>query len=221
MTDLSSLALSVRNLSFSYESCPVLCRISFDLSRGSFTLLLGENGVGKTTLLRICAGLLRVRDDVFLGNKPRDLRIRFSGHDAMLYEQLSVEENLQFFFALEHERVPERAFQDWQLSSLRAKRVIELSRGQRQRVSLFRSLYLPADLLILDEPTSHLDARTSALLYQTLAEHREHHASTTLLSTHNPREFSDQITDRLLLSAGTLSQVPDDPLGASCSGEAR
>jgi ABC-type multidrug transport system ATPase subunit len=164
---------------------PVLDELDLVLEPGTSVLLRGRNGVGKTTLLRIAAGMImpdRGAIEVFGLDPERDRseyqrRISLlSAGDRGLYARLSVWRNIEFSVALSlvprSERGPviERALARFSLEDLARRRVDRLSMGQRQRVRLAIALVREPDVVLLDEPSTSLDSDGLALVSAALRE---------------------------------------------------
>jgi heme ABC exporter ATP-binding subunit CcmA len=161
-------AVAVTGLRRDYGDRPVLRDVSIELAAGETLAVLGPNGAGKTTLLRILATLLRPTAgavSVLGAELPRRAwaargRIGYVGHEPLLYRELTVRENLEFNARLHGlERPGERIAELLeQVGLARGGDVVRsLSAGTRQRASICRALLHRPELLLLDEPRSHLD----------------------------------------------------------------
>ena len=154
-----------------------LGELSLRLERGQSLAVLGANGTGKTTLLRVLAGLLRPsagRVTVLGCSLPRETwrlrgRVGYLGHQPLLYRDLSGRENLHLAAALNG--IAE-ANAESRIDELLAavgmerradERTAELSAGMRQRLDICRAVLHEPELLLLDEPEAHLDADARAL----------------------------------------------------------
>ncbi|MGI9021244.1 MAG: ABC transporter ATP-binding protein [Solirubrobacterales bacterium] len=169
-------ALSAARLSRAYGELIALREVSFDLARGETLCVLGPNGAGKTTLLRILATLLRPSSgqvSVLGAELPRHAwkargRIGLLGHEPLLYRDLTVAENLAFHARLH--RVGDAAARvDELLGAVRLDRrgnelVRNLSVGMAQRAAICRAVLHRPELLLLDEPRSHLDPEAAAMV---------------------------------------------------------
>jgi heme exporter protein A len=164
--------LSVAGLRRDYGERTALDGVAFELAAGESLLVLGPNGAGKTTLLRVLATLLRptAGEVRVLGHalpgeawKVRG-RVGYLGHEPLLYRDLSGRENLRFHARLhgiergEAERRIEGLLGAAGMQRRGDDRVAELSAGMRQRLSICRCVLHEPELLLLDEPDSHLDA---------------------------------------------------------------
>jgi heme exporter protein A len=163
-------AVLVEGLHRDFGDRPVLRDIRVELASGESLTVLGPNGAGKTTLLRILAGLLRPgpgRVSVLGADLPGEAwrvrgRIGFLGHDPILYRDLTGRENLRFHARLHGlagdagERI-NRLLDAVKMGRRADEPVRWLSRGMAQRLAVCRCVLHEPDLLLLDEPASHLD----------------------------------------------------------------
>jgi heme ABC exporter ATP-binding subunit CcmA len=207
-------AVAAANVWKYYGDFPALRDIAFDVERGQCLALLGRNGAGKTTMLRIMAGLSKPgRGEVrIFGKDPRDHQIRARigvlGHGIAIYEELSALENLRLYGKLYGLPDPVKSAREWLertgLDRVKDSLVREFSRGMRQRLAVARVFLHNPDVLLLDEPFTALDDRAIAvlqqLLRQGLAEGR-----TIILSTHQLREALELATDVALIVRGRLA----------------
>lgn len=183
----------------------VLLNVSFNLYPGEIVGLLGPNGAGKSTLLRLAAGLGRPSQgrvyskssDVYkLGQSWRN-QIGVVLHAPLLYPELTITENLVFAAKIQGLRNPPIAHElaVWGLHHAAHERVGRLSRGQRQRLSLLRAMWHRPAVLLLDEPTTALDAEGVERLTLRLQEERARQAA-TIVVTHDEdllRSFADRV----------------------------
>jgi len=174
-------AITVRGLNRDYNEMRVLRDISLELPAGETLVVLGPNGAGKTTLLRILATLLRPSSgevSVLGASLPREGwrargRIGYLGHEPLLYRELSVRENLEFNARL-HGLSPrslriEELLDAAGIGHRAAELVRNLSAGLRQRAGICRALIGEPELLLLDEPSSHLDLAAVTAVEELLA----------------------------------------------------
>ncbi len=198
----------------------VLHGVSLDIASGEFVSLLGASGCGKTTLLRIVAGLESVtsgsvqiggRDVTALPPEKRDIAMMFQSY--ALLPHLSVAENVRFplrmrrIGTLEEQREKVReALETVQLGHLAERRPHQLSGGQQQRVALARAIVSRPEILLLDEPLSNLDARLREDMQVELIEIHKRLGLTTLFVTHDQEEALS-LSDRIvLLNKGAVEQ---------------
>jgi ABC-type multidrug transport system ATPase subunit len=172
-------------VNFSYDSQNVFNNLNCTLESGKNYIISGNNGSGKTTFLRLAAGLLTPqRGTVRYGNgRPQ---IGFVSHQSMCYRSLTVEENLRLFAGGDYYQAAEL----WKISRLFNKKAGALSRGEALRLSLALSGLNNPDLLILDEPTASLDAEG----IETLAEELQKFTASNkdrmlIIATHEPQKF--------------------------------
>jgi zinc transport system ATP-binding protein len=182
----TDLAVRIRDLSFFYAEHPVLQDVQLDITAGDFVAIIGPNGGGKTTLLRLILGLL-VPDTgairVF-GRRPTKARQRIGympqhSHLDPVFP-VTVMDVVQMGclgkrppwgpFRAQDRAAAARALEDVELLDLQHRRFASLSGGQRQRVLIARALASEPDLLLLDEPTASLDPQVQDDLYDLLGE---------------------------------------------------
>jgi len=159
--------LTIEKLNQFYGESHTLWNLDLDVPEGECTVLMGRNGVGKTTLLQSIMGLLPVRDGVmdFAGTnlmkvpaeKRANLGIGYVPQGRQIFPMLSVEENLQIGLPARRDKVrkvPEFIFELFPvLKEMLGRRGGDLSGGQQQQLAIGRALVLDPKLLILDEPT--------------------------------------------------------------------
>jgi heme exporter protein A len=192
---------------------PALRNVTLSAPRGTCLALLGRNGSGKTTMLRILAGLSRAsKGEVsVLGTAPRDsgtrLKAGYLGHGIGIYDELTARENLLHFARLFHVKDANGAVSRWlervDLKRVEDGRAREFSRGMRQRLAIARAFVHDPEVLLLDEPFTSLDDRAIALL-QSLLREALGRGRTVILSTHQLREALELATDVALLDRGKL-----------------
>lgn len=155
----------------------VLDRLSFALGNGEALLVTGPNGVGKSTLLRAVAGLLRlatgqIRIEDGDAEKTLAEQSHYLAHQDALKPSLTVAENLDFWTAyLGGSGAAEEALAAVGLETLSTLPAAYLSAGQRRRLSLARLLTAPRPIWLLDEPTAALDTAGSARLTSMMKQH--------------------------------------------------
>lgn len=198
--------IEVNELAKTFGNEVALSSLSFDVKQGEIFGFLGPSGAGKTTTIKILTGQMGYASgsahvfgkEVSHLNNP-DARKKFGvlTDNSGLYEKLSIEDNL--FFYCELYDVPKKRVDDMldvvQLQNDRKKRVAQLSKGMRQRVTLARALLHAPTLLFLDEPTSALDPVNTQYIYKGLRALNER-GTTIFLTTHNMQE-AEYLCDRI------------------------
>ncbi len=170
----------------------VFAGLSFTLPPGGALLLVGANGAGKSSLLRLLAGLVPLAEgellwqgqDALADRVAHAARLRYLSHQDALKPSLSARENLSFFAQLWGGDT-EAALQSVGLLELAELPARVLSSGQKRRLALARLALAPAPLWLLDEPTVGLDAASVERLGLLLARHREA-GGAVLAATHLP-----------------------------------
>ncbi|WP_291426392.1 heme ABC exporter ATP-binding protein CcmA [Deinococcus sp.] len=192
----------------------ILRGVDLDIPTGQGVTLLGENGVGKTTLLRLLASALRPTrgEGRVMGFDMKDSRaVRDCVHlmpvDAGLYPDLTCEENLAFALKMHGQQANiTAALKRVGLEAAAGRRVRHLSAGMRKRLALCRAWLLSRPLTLVDEPFANLDDAGRALVLELLGEVRGH-GNTLVVAAHEP-ELARRLAPRTLrLAAGKLEEA--------------
>ena len=183
---------------------------NFDLTAGERAALTGPSGVGKTTLLRMIAGLEPTdQGQIFLGDQdisqmpPEARQMGYVFQDFALFESLGVLENITFGLKVRGQSKRERdeIAQPWlellKLKSLAQAPIYQLSGGEKQRVAFARALIWKPKLLLLDEPFSAVDAELRGILRESLLEAHRLWPVVMLLVTHDEADAQALATRRL------------------------
>lgn len=173
-----SLKLDARSLACERGGRMVFRDVSFSLGSGEALVVIGPNGVGKSSLLRLLAGLVDIAaGEVVLEGGLADMRLaeqaHYIGHLDALKPAMTVQETARFWsdFLGGSEADRERAFDVFDLEALRELPVAYLSAGQRRRLALARLLIAPRAIWLLDEPSVALDAASLARLVEAMEGH--------------------------------------------------
>jgi heme exporter protein A len=204
---LSEPVVAVAGLRRDFGERVAVDGVSVELAAGQSLVVLGPNGAGKTTLLRVLATLLRpsAGEVRVLGcSLPREAwklrgRVGYLGHEPLLYRDLTGRENLRFNARLhglasgEAEERIDVLLESVGMEQRANERVDGLSAGMRQRLAIARCVLHDPELLLLDEPDSHLDAEGRELARELIGRGR-----TRVLVSHDPERALPE-SDRVLV----------------------
>ncbi|MGI9369405.1 MAG: ABC transporter ATP-binding protein [Ruegeria sp.] len=203
----------------SIDGAPLFAPLTLTLAAGEWTCLLGGSGVGKTTVLRLIAGLdtgAEFAGDITASDAiPVGDRVAYMAQDDLLLLWATVAQNVSIGARLRGKKVDlgrrDRLIERMRLQDHMTKKPAELSGGQRQRVALARTLMEDRPIVLLDEPFSALDARTRADMQDLAAEALQ--GRTVLLVTHDPGEAARLGQSILVMTARGLTpcQPPHAP----------
>lgn len=193
---------------------PTLSGVDLDVSAGEICLLEGENGAGKTSLLRLCAGLALLRSGagtvggLDLGRDRPSIRrlVGLLGHGTGLYEDLSVIENLRFFgraARVPTETIPAALDRLELPARVRTLPMSMLSAGQRRRAALAALVIRRPSLWLLDEPHTGID-RTGRDVVDALITDAAAAGATVLFASHESDRASGIATRSIRLAGGTV-----------------
>ena len=200
-------AIECQDISLKRGKVCILKDISLSIKRGQFVALIGHNGAGKSSLIKMLLGLIAPSSGKLsvLGNKPGSAakKIGYLPENVSFYENLTVQENLNYFADLK--QVPKARVQEL-IETLRLARVSNqivslCSKGQRQRLGLAQALLTNPELLFLDEPTVGLDPLASDLMYSELVK-LKNSGSTVVVCTHELLLVEDFIDRAVILCNG-------------------
>lgn len=213
--------IEVENLNFSYNNISVLENISFAVEPGDYVGILGPNGGGKTTLLKILVGLLKpksgeikifgqdlnkIKNRTTIGYVPQRIAQDNVAFPATVYEivesgLIAKKGLLGNITTADHDAI-ERALQTTNITDLKSRLMSQLSGGQRQRVYLARSLASDPKILILDEPFVGVDPNSQKDFYNFLKELNTKHGITILFVSHDIDTITGEIKSILCLNRG-------------------
>lgn len=221
-----SNVIEVDNLTFAYAGDPVLQNVSFTVQTGDFLALIGSNGTGKSTLLRLLLGELtpqqgavrilgqevdRMHSWSKIGYVPQNAAAETAGFPASVREVVSA--NLYakagFLRRVKKELRPlvTQALDRVGMKEKENELIGSLSGGQQQRVMLARVLVGEPECMLLDEPTTGVDASSSLALYELLARLNRETGLTVVLVTHDIARASKYVTRTLCLEQGTVVEL--------------
>jgi zinc transport system ATP-binding protein len=182
------LIIDIKDLNFSYLENPVLEEVSLKIRKGELASIVGPNGGGKTTLLKLILGLLSPKSGSIkvFGTTPEKARrkIGYMAQHVQIDPQFPISvlnvvlmgqvdrcgKGFRSVFPHQAADTARAALAEVGLSDFAQKSFNELSGGQRQRVLIARALCSEPELLLLDEPTSNIDPRSEENLYETLVQ---------------------------------------------------
>ena len=191
--------------------------VSFECKPGRIFSLLGPNVAGKTTTLRMIAGIINPTSgsaivdgvDISQGNDQVKKRIGFLTGSTGLYERLNPDETIDFFgklYKLPETELKERKeylFEKLGINDFRKKRVGQMSTGMKQKISIARTLIHDPEVLIFDEPTSGLDVITADSIIALIRESKENN-KTVIFSSHIMSEVDLLCDDLAIISKGSI-----------------
>jgi len=204
--------IHVEGLAKSYDKVEALRGVDFDVARGSIFALLGQNGAGKTTVVKILSTLLKADSGTAsvngfdIATQAADVRksISLTGQFAAVDEILSGRENLVLVAHLRHLKDPgtlaDALLDRFSLTDAGARRVSTYSGGMRRRLDIAMSLVGNPEVIFLDEPTTGLDPEARIEVWQAVKE-LAGHGTTVLLTTHYLEE-AEQLADRIAILRG-------------------
>lgn len=229
-------AIEAEKLSFSYGNEPIFTKIGFSVYSGDFVAVIGSNGTGKSTLMRIMLGELaptngcirifnqdvsQFRDWPKVGYVPQSGLQSADSFPATAEEIVTA--NLYSQIGLLHftkKKHRDKARQALELVGMKeySKRMIsELSGGQRQRVMLARVLVNDPEIMLLDEPTTGVDAVTVESLYELLSSLNRKTGLTIVMVTHDIGRASNYVSRVLCLEEGSLVELGIDQISEELS----
>jgi ABC-2 type transport system ATP-binding protein len=219
-----NVAIAVSGLHKSYKKVQVLNGVDFDVARGSIFSLLGSNGAGKTTIVRILATLLKPDGGTATVNgfdvldQPARVResISLTGQFAAVDEILTGRENLVMIARLWRMDDPRRLADDllerFGLAASAGRRVSTYSGGMRRRLDIAMSLVGDPPVIFLDEPTTGLDPEARIEVWQVIRHLAD--SGTTVLLTTQYLDEAEKLADRIailhegtIIASGTLAEL--------------
>ena len=211
------MKLEVKNLVKKFNSTIAVNNISFEIKKNNTLGLLGPNGCGKTTSIGMMLGLITpTKGEIFVDNIKLNSKNRikllslmnFASPYIELPKKLTVRQNLEVYARLygiseKVERI-EELIEDLNLGNFINKNTGELSSGQKNRVSLAKSLINKPKLLFLDEPTASLDPDVGDFVREYLEKYKNKNELTMLLASHNMKEVERLCSNIIMMKQGKI-----------------
>lgn len=195
-------------------------KLDFEIRKGEFLAIMGSSGCGKTTTLRMLAGLEAPSEGVIrLSGKPINDLPTWSRDTPMVWQSLAlfpflnVRENVEFALKMrgvgkaERRRRAEQWLDRMQITEFAERNISQLSGGQRQRVALARSLVVEPEILLLDEPLSALDAALKVRMQSVLKNLQRETGITFVYVTHSQSEAFSMADRVVIMSRGVIEQI--------------
>jgi ABC-2 type transport system ATP-binding protein len=217
-------AIHVQGLEKAYKDLQVLRGVDFEVDRGSIFALLGSNGAGKTTVVKILSTLLKADAGTASVNgfdvaaQPANVResISLTGQFAAVDDMLTGRENLVLIARLRHLKdrsaIADSLLERFALTDAATRRVGTYSGGMRRRLDIAMSLIGNPPIIFLDEPTTGLDPQARVEVWQAVKELAEH--GTTVLLTTQYLDEAEHLADRIailhegrIIENGTLAEL--------------
>ncbi|QIW23397.1 ABC transporter ATP-binding protein [Sulfolobus sp. S-194] len=219
------IAVSVINLRKKFGNFWALKDVNFTVKNGEVFGLIGPNGSGKTTTLRVIAGIIRSYEGIVKVFGLDSVKAKNNGYisympeDAFPYEKLTGIENLQFFAEL-YSHGDKRKTQEFVELGIKIANLGDkiyqptstYSRGMKRRLIIARTLMVMPKLAILDEPTSALDVDSAVRIRNTIVEMSKKYGITIILSSHNMLEVQYMCDNVAMINDGKtiISGSPND-----------
>ena len=183
------------------------------ISEGSFVHVSGDSGIGKTTFFKVLSGLvvpdfgfiklndkilLDTANKIFLPPQKRNISLMFQNY--ALFPNMTVKQNIAFAQKDKNPDIMDYYLEKFNLKILENVFPSKLSGGQQQRVALARTLVQNAEIILLDEPLSAVDASLRQSMMEEILEINQNQGSTIFMISHNEREFQNVSLNNLIIS---------------------
>lgn len=215
----------LKNIKKAYDKNVIINGVDLEIKDKEFLVLVGASGCGKSTILRMIAGLEEITSgDIFIGDKkvnkipPKDRDIAFVFQSYALYPHMTVYENIAFGLKMRkfspeiiEEKVQEAA-EILNLTALLQRKPKQLSGGQRQRVALGRAIVREPKVFLMDEPLSNLDAKLRVQMRSEIKKLHQKLQTTFIYVTHDQTEALTMGDRIVVLDKGVMQQIdtPDN-----------
>lgn len=211
--------LAINNLKKTYKNLEVLKNISFSVNKGEFISILGASGCGKTTLLRLIAGLekcdsgsieIEGKDATYLSAVQRNIGMVFQNYS--LFPNMTVWQNITYALKSRSNKkfdtgLVDNIIQKCELETLLSRYPYQLSGGQQQRTAIARSLVMNPRILLFDEPFSALDVAIRQKL-RVLIKQLQNDLDITMIYVTHDQEEAFTLSDRIIiLHEGMVQQI--------------
>lgn len=215
----------LKNIKKAYDKNVIIDGINLEIKDKEFLVLVGASGCGKSTILRMIAGLEDITDgEIIIGGKkvnkipPKDRDIAFVFQSYALYPHMSVYENIAFGLKMRKfseeviDKKVKEAAEILNLTDLLERKPRQLSGGQRQRVALGRAIVREPKVFLMDEPLSNLDAKLRVQMRSEIKKLHEKLKTTFIYVTHDQTEALTMGDRIVVLDKGVIQQVdtPDN-----------
>ena len=209
--------IQIKNLKKKFNNSFAVNGINFEIDKDRTLGLLGPNGCGKTTSIGMILGLIKpTSGEIIIDNKNLDsfkrdeilTRINFASPYIELPKKLTVRQNLEVYSRLygvknRKERIDEIS-EDLNISDFFERKTGELSSGQKNRVSLAKSLINKPEILLLDEPTASLDPDIGDFIRSYVEDYKSKNKVTILLASHNMSEVERLCDSIIMMKKGKI-----------------
>src|ERR1044072_3664238 len=213
------MSIELKNVSKQFGGVAAVNNVSFSVNEGELLALLGPSGGGKTTVLRMIAGLeMPTEGDIYVrGQRVKDLSVQqrnigFVFQNYALFKNMNVFKNIAFGLKLKKWKRPDikarvhEMLELFGLQELEKRYPHQLSGGQRQRVAIARALAPKPGVLLLDEPFGAVDAKIRQELREWLVT-LHHELNVTIFVTHDQEEAMEVSSRIVIFSRGNLEQI--------------
>ena len=210
----------LKNVSKAYDKNVVINNINLEIKDKEFVVLVGASGCGKSTILRMIAGLENITSgEILIGDKkvndipPKDRDIAFVFQSYALYPHMTVRENIAFGLKMRKvdkkiiEQKVQEAAEILDLTEYLDRKPKQLSGGQRQRVALGRAIVRNPKVFLMDEPLSNLDAKLRVQMRSEIKKLHEKLQTTFIYVTHDQTEALTMGDRIVVLDKGVIQQV--------------
>ena len=210
--------LKLKNVSFAYDEKPILKNVSFEIKAGDHISVIGESGCGKSTLLQLIYGLHHTDGQIFWGDKellgpnfnlvPGEPFIKYLAQDFDLMLPLSVADNVGKYLSNMYPRKKkqrvEQLLEVVEMKEFAKVKAKNLSGGQQQRVALARALAKEPELVLLDEPFSHIDHFRKNKLRRKVFRYLKENNITCITATHDSTDALSFADKTIVLKDGKI-----------------